>query len=61
MLEPHVQAISVRLTTKQRDTESLQVAADPITNRKTADYIPHRVYERKQAVKSMCFDVERQG
>jgi len=36
MLEPNVQAISVHLATEQ--TDSMQVAADPITNRATADY-----------------------
>jgi hypothetical protein len=38
MLEPYVRAISVRLTTEQRDTDSMQIAADPVTIRATADY-----------------------
>jgi hypothetical protein len=38
MSEPYVREISVRLTTEQTDTDSMQVAADPITNRATVDY-----------------------
>jgi hypothetical protein len=69
MLEPYVQAILVRLTTEQTDKDSitdhlvwtlcrLQRTQSQTGQRLTT---PYRFYERKQAMKTMCCDVARQG